>query len=210
MTQSPTRPIAIVVVGDHNVVQAGLRSYFDGHLDLELVDEAATAEKALPLIRRQRPDVVLVDVGLPGEMNGVAVTEQIIAGCPDTAVVMITDTCPTAQLRRAVQAGARGFLLKDVGPDEVARAIRCAHAGKSVPSAEAVANLVAADSRLTPREQEVLGCIAQGLSDREIAQRLGITYNTVRYHIKNIRKKLDVRNNAEAVALAFRTGLVDT
>lgn len=202
--------IRILVVDDHHVVRCGIRDFLEHHADLDLVGEARTAEESLALIDELQPDVVLMDIRLPGGMNGIEATAEVTARYPAIKVIAIAGLHQNAQFRRVMKAGACGYLLKAIASDEMADAIRKAHAGEELLPAEIVGPLLD-DSQieLTDRELEVLSLIARGLTNRQIANILDMSIHTAQFHVRNIRAKLGAKNNAEVTSIAVRQGLLD-
>jgi NarL family two-component system response regulator LiaR len=210
-------PIRVMIVDDHALVRTGLGTFLLAYDDLALVAEAESGEEALDLCEQLEPDVVLMDLVMPG-MDGAAATRAIRERWPQTQVIALTSFKDQEWVEKALQAGAVGYLLKNVGADEVADAIRAAHAGRPTLAPEATqALLQAARSAgegprlghdLTPREHEVLALLAEGLSNAAIAKRLHISHSTTATHVSSILSKLGVSSRAEAVALALRSKLV--
>jgi DNA-binding NarL/FixJ family response regulator len=200
-------------VDDHEMVRAGLRTFLGLQADMAVVGEAASAEQALALVPRLRPDVVLLDLVLPG-MSGVEAVRRLRAAHPDVKVVVLTSFAGEESVLPAVRAGAAGYLLKDVGPGELAEALRAVHAG-GAPLHPAVAatvmHSVAEPVRdpLTPREHEVLRLVARGLPNRLIARELALSEKTVKAHVSAILGKLGVADRTQAALYAVRHGLVD-
>ncbi len=212
MTESEI--IRVMTVDDHGVIRNGLRFSLLAFADLELVGEATNGEQALQLCGELRPDVVLMDMVMPG-MSGADATRALLRKHPEVKVIALTSFHESALVRNALQAGAIGYLLKDVGADELAEAIRTAHAGYSTFSPEvtkALAEETAEPPRLghdlTEREREVLALLVEGSSNSEIAQRLLISHHTARFHVSGILSKLGASNRAEAAALAIKHHLV--
>lgn len=212
MTESET--IRVMTVDDHGVIRNGLRFSLLAFPDLELVGEATNGEQALQLCGEVRPDVVLMDMVMPG-MSGADATRALARKHPEVKVIALTSFYEGTLVRDAVQAGAIGYLLKDVGADELAEAIRTAHAGYSTFSPEATKALAEVEAEcsalghdLTEREREVLALLVEGLSNLEIAKRLRISHHTARFHVSAILSKLGATNRAEAAALAVKHRLV--
>ncbi len=212
MTESEI--IRVVTVDDHGVVRSGLRFSLNAFEDLELVAEAASGEQALKLCGEVQPDVVLMDMVMPG-MSGADATRALLRDHPEVKVLALTSFPEGTLVCDALEAGAVGYLLKDVGAHELAQAIRRAHAGLPTFSPEVTKALAevaiepsALGRDLTEREREVLALLVEGLSNAEIAQRLMISHHTSRFHVSAILSKLGATNRAEAAALAVRHGLV--
>jgi len=207
--------IRVLVADDHAILRGGLAAFLRAMEGMQLVGEAANGEEALRLARELQPDVVLMDIKMP-VMDGVEATRAIRACCPRTQVVVLTSFVEDELVPRALEAGAIGYLLKNVSHQELAAAIRQAARGQSVLSPEATQALVEATVRksplieaLTPREMQVLALMAEGLTNLQIGQQLGITESTIKSHVSTIIAKLGVASRTEAVALALRHGLVD-
>ena len=207
--------IRVVIVDDHEMVRSGLATFLRVVRDLELVGEAASGEEAVRLCERLQPDVVLMDMVMPG-LDGVATTQAVRARCPETRIIALTSFPEEDLVQRALQAGATSYLLKNVGAAELAAAIRSAQAGKPTLAPEAAQALIQRATRPAPpghdlsaREREVLALMKQGLSNRSIAARLIISSSTADFHVSNILGKLGVASRTEAVALAVQHHLVD-
>ncbi len=211
---TPPPPIRVMLVDDHTMVRRGLATFLKVFDDLELVGEAASGEAAIPLCARLQPDVVLMDMVMP-EMDGATATRAIRQQFPTVQVIALTSFTEEDLVQRALEAGAIGYLFKDVSAEELAQAIRAAQAGRSTLSPAALQMMVRTANRppalgadLTGREREVLALMAQGLSNTEIAEKLIVSPSTIKSHVSNILSKLDVTSRTEAVALAVRQGLV--
>ena len=212
-TTSPAR-IRVLVADDHTMVRRGLATFLKVFDDLELVGEAANGQAAIELCAQLQPDVVLMDMVMP-DMDGATATRLIRKQSASVQVLALTSFKEEILVQSALQAGAIGYLLKDVSADELAQAIRSAHAGRSTLSPEAAQALVHAASQppapgldLTEREYEVLALMIEGLNNTQIAARLTISSSTVKSHVSNILSKLGVASRTEAVTLALRNKLV--
>jgi len=205
--------IRILIVDDHGVVRDGVRMYLGLDSELEVVAEAASGEEALQLARELQPDVVLMDLLMPG-MDGVTATEIIRKELPDTEVIALTSVLEDQAIYRAMRAGASGYLLKNTKADELVRAIKAAAAGQVQLSPEVATlwmrEIGVPDSpeKLTERETEVLRLLAQGKPNKEIAADLVIGEKTVKTHVSNILSKLGVSSRTQAALYAVRIGLV--
>lgn len=208
-------PIRVMLVDDHTMVRRGLTTFLKVFDELELVGEAANGEVALHLCARLQPDVVLMDMVMP-VMDGATATQAIRQQFPHVQVLALTSFSEEDLIQRALQAGAIGYLFKDVSAEELAQAIRAAHAGQSTLSPVALQVLLRTAHQspdpgadLTAREREVLVLMAQGLNNTEIAKVLVVSPSTIKSHVSNILSKLAVTSRTEAVALAIRQRLVD-
>lgn len=206
------RPIRVMVVDDHPMVRSGLELFLLAFADLEPVGSACNGEEAVEACGRLKPDVVLMDMAMPG-MDGAAATRAIRSRYPEVRVIALTNFQGIETIQKALQAGATSYLLKNVTADELANAIRAAYAGRSTLAPEATQALVDAVAQvpveaLTPRELDVLGWMAKGLSNSEIAVRLVVSPVTVKFHVGNILSKLGCSSRTEAVALALQRKLV--
>ena len=202
--------IRVLLVDDHELVRAGLRTFLELQPDMAVVGEASSGEQALALVAGLAPDIVLLDLVLPG-MTGVDTARRLRVAHPEVKVVVLTSFAGQDSVLPAVRAGVAGYLLKDVGPAELADALRSVHAGGS-PLHPAVAATVlrhvsAAADPLTPREREVLRLIARGLSNRLIARELVLSEKTVKTHVSAVLAKLGVADRTQAALLAVRDGL---
>ena len=222
-------PIRIVIVDDHAMVRRGMRDFLALHDDLDVVGEASDGLAAVEVVATAQPDVVIMDLLMPG-LDGIEATRRIKAAQPEVEVVALTSFIEEDRIVSAIEAGAAGFLLKDAEADDLAAAIRAAAAGE-VHLDPAVAGIVArrlrgratggagraadgsADgpgdrlARLTPRERDVLAAVARGLSNQAIADALGITERTARTHVSNILAKLGLTSRTQAALLAAEHGL---
>jgi two-component system, NarL family, response regulator LiaR len=207
--------IRVLIVDDHAVVRGGLNFFLSTTDDIEVVGEAADGEQALHMSAQLHPDVVLMDMMMP-QMDGFTAMQLIRERYPHIRVIALTSFLEGEFVQRALQAGASGYLLKDVQARDLADAIRAANAGRSTLAQEATQALIRTMAQpaqpgeaLSEREREVLVHMARGLSNGEIAAQLTISTNTVRHHVRNILAKLEVTNRTEAVHVAMQRGLVE-
>jgi len=214
MTGTPSPPIRVMLVDDHAMVRRGLATFLRVFDDLLLVGEAESGEAAIQLCAGVTPDVILMDMVLPG-MDGAATTRVIRQQFPRTQVLALTSFKEEELVKNALDAGAIGYLLKDVSADELARAIRAADGGRSTLSPDVAQVIVHAAGQppkpgldLTDRERTVLALMVEGLNNTQIAGRLTVSPSTIKSHVSNILSKLGVSSRTEAVALALRHGLV--
>jgi NarL family two-component system response regulator LiaR len=214
MTSSSPR-IRVLVVDDHPMVRRGLATFLKVFSDLEMAGEAADGKAAIQLCVDLQPDVVLMDMAMP-DMDGATATRLIRSQSEAIQVIALTSFKEVLLVQSALQAGAIGYLLKDVSAEELAQAIRAAHAGRATLSPEAAQALVHAASQapppgldLTERERAVLALMVEGLNNTQIAARLTVSPSTVKSHVSNILTKLGTASRTEAVTLALRTRLVD-
>jgi DNA-binding NarL/FixJ family response regulator len=205
-------PVRILLVDDHPIVRAGVRSLFDRRDDAEVVGEAASGEEAVVLARHLRPDVVLCDLRLGVGMDGVQTTAALRALDPAPAVLILTTFDRDAQILGAIEAGAAGYLLKDIAPEDIVRAVRQAASGGQALTPELTARvgraLRAPRVQLTGRELDVLRLLDTGASNREIAKALFVTEATVKTHLVHVFEKLGADSRAKAVAIARESGLL--
>ncbi len=207
--------IRVLLVDDHDVVLQGLRLYLKYDPELEVVGEAADGAEALSKARELSPDVVLMDLLMPG-MDGITATAMIRRELPDTEVLALTSVLEDASVVGAVRAGAIGYLLKDTKAEALCQAIKAAAAGQVQLTPKAAARLMQAISApespeaLTERETEVLQLLAQGYSNKQIACRLNNTEQTIKSHVSRILSKLGVQSRTQATLYAIRTGLVSS
>jgi two-component system NarL family response regulator len=208
MTKSGRR-LSVLVVDDHPVVRAGLRAMIDAQPDMETVAEAGNGEEAVDLFRRHRPAVTLMDLRMPG-MGGVAAIETLHESFPDACILVLTTYDGDEDIYRALHAGARAYLLKDMPREELLETIRAVHAGAHRLPPEVAARLAERmhQSELTSREIEIVERIADGLSNKQIAAALGIGEATVKTHVNNIMGKLGASDRTHAVTLALRRGFL--
>jgi len=208
------KPIRVILVDDHAVVRSGLSAFLMVYDDLEFVGEAASGEEAIRLCKKLRPDVVLMDLVMPG-IDGAAATQAIREDCPDTQVIALTSFKEQELVQGALRAGAIGYLLKNVSADELVSAIRAAHAGKPTLAPEAANALIKASQNpppvwddLTPREREILALMVEGLSNPEIAEKLVVSRSTVKFHVSSILSKLGVSTRTQAVTMALQNKII--
>lgn len=210
--------IDILIVDDHPIVRDGLEAILSTQPDLQVTGAAASGEEALALFEKQRPDVVLLDLEMPG-MDGVEVIRQLRKKSPGVRIVVFTAFDTDERILSALQAGAKGYLLKGVPRSELFEAIRVVHQGGSllqpVVASRLLDQIATSDSEtipleeLTPREKDALMLLAQGKQNKEIAAELDITERTVKFHISSILAKLGAGNRTEAVRIAVQQGLVE-
>ncbi len=212
----PSERIRIVLVDDHAVVRSGLAAFLLAYDDLQLVGEAADGSEALDLCGRVQPDVVLMDLVMP-EMDGATATRLIRERYPRIKVIALTSFKENDLVQGVLAAGAIGYLLKNVSTDDLAGAIRSAHAGKPTLAPEAAQALIQNAARkqdsepgydLTDREREVLRLMVEGLNNSAIAEKLFVSRSTIKFHVSNILSKLHVSSRTEAVAYALQQDLV--
>lgn len=207
---SAARPtIRLMTVDDHPIYRGGLASLIAAYPDFRLVAESANGREAVECFRQHRPDVTLMDLSMP-VMNGVEAIGAITAEFPEARIIALTTWDGDADIHRALEAGARGYLLKDVVSEEVAAAIRQVHAGGRVIPSGVAQRLAEFAPRidLTDRELEVLTHMAKGLSNKEIGVALGRTEATIKVHVLHILQKLDAADRTEAVTIALRRGII--
>jgi DNA-binding NarL/FixJ family response regulator len=206
---SSAEPVRVLIADDHPAVRAGLAAVVLAEADLAVAAHAENGEQAVALYREHRPQVVLMDLRMP-VLGGVEGTRRIVAEFPDARVLALTTYQGDADVRRALDAGARGYLLKHMLMTEVIAAIRAVHRGEWVIPPTIAASLASHPEReqLTPRELEVLEWMVQGLSNKEIASAIGRTEETAKIHLKSIFAKLKVATRTEAVRVAVSRGLV--
>lgn len=212
---SGTDVIRVLSIDDHEIMRGGIRYLLLAIDDIELVGEARSGEEGLHQCEELHPDVILMDMRMPG-MDGIQTTRLILDRFPDMKILALTSFEEEELIQQVVQAGAIGYLQKGISLDELAAAIRSAHAGKPTLSPEAFNVLVQGSSppqphpefKLSSRELQVIELLVQGLSNLEIADRLVIAEATVKFHVSNILKKLEASNRTEAAALAIQYDLV--
>jgi DNA-binding NarL/FixJ family response regulator len=206
---SSRRKIKVLSVDDHPLLREGLAAIVNSQDDLEMVAQAASGREAIQLFRQHRPDVTLMDLRMP-DGSGIDVVSAIVAEFPDARIVMLTTFEGDVEIQRSLAAGARGYLLKTTPPVELVEVIRQVHAGKKRIPQEVAAQLAEhiADEPLTSREIDVLQHVASGNRNRDIAEQLFISEETVKVHVKHIMEKLGARDRTSAVAIAVRRGII--
>ncbi|UFN42952.1 response regulator [Nocardioides okcheonensis] len=208
--------IRVVVADDHHVVRRGLTGLIDSTDDLEVVGVATNGAEAIEMVREHRPDVALMDLQMPG-VDGVEATRAILAEALGTEVLVLTSFSDQARIHAAIDAGAVGYLLKDAEPEVLLDGIRAVARGESPIDPRAARRLLAAradaapdpTAGLSPRETEVLRLVVQGLLNKQIAQRLGVTERTVKAHLTSAYQRIGVADRTQAALWAQRNGLVD-
>jgi two-component system response regulator DevR len=212
--------IRLLIVDDHEVVRMGLRTLFSDEMDLEVVAEAGTAQEALVQVSSYKPDVVILDIQLPGR-SGLEACKDIRKQFPETQVVILTSHASDGFAEQALRAGAAGYVLKQVGNDELVRAVRAANRGETALDPRTAAQLVtrlkglqnkeetSAFGNLSQREMDVLALVAKGESNKEIGQKLNLSEITVRNYVSNILGKLQLRNRIELATYAVRYRIED-
>jgi len=214
MTISPSKPIRVMLVDDHMMVRRGLATFLKVFDDLQLAGEAESGEAAIHLCAEILPDVILMDMSMP-DMDGATATRAIRQQFPGVQVIALTSFKEGKLIKNALEAGAIGYLLKDVSADDLVWAIRAAHAGRATLSPEAAQALVETANQppapgldLTEREREVLALMIKGLNNIQIAGRLTVSSSTIKSHVSSILSKLGVANRTEAVTLALRNHII--
>lgn len=211
----PDTPVRVLVADDEPLVRSGLRLILDAEPDIEVVGEAGDGARAVELARALRPDVVCMDVRMPG-VDGLRATELVLRLPEPPRVLVVTTFEHDGYVLDALTVGASGFLLKRAGADEMVQAVRTVAVGQSLLYPQALRDLIRTRPRatagapvLTPREREVLGLVAQGMTNAEIAAALVVGVETVRTHVASVLAKLQARDRTQAVVLGYRAGLVD-
>lgn len=209
--------IRLLIIDDHEMVREGLKAMLTAEADFEIVGDAANAEQALELIERLRPDVILLDVRLPGE-SGIDVCRTVTERYPETAVIILTTFSDETLVAQCIQAGARGFIVKDIERFDLKRSIRAVARGEAAIDPKAAVAVLAQLRRapqvkqesslelLSPQQIVILRLVAQGLSSREIATQLYLSENTVKGYVQEILHRLGVKNRTEAVMVAVKQG----
>jgi DNA-binding NarL/FixJ family response regulator len=202
--------IRVLSVDDHPLLREGLAAIINNQQDMLLVAQASNAQEAIQQYRKHHPDVTLMDLRLP-DKSGIDALISVRAEFPEARVIMLTTFEGDVEIQRALEAGARGYMLKSMPPKELVEVIRQVHAGKKRIPAQLAAQLAEhmSDEDLTPREIEVLNQIAGGNRNRDIAEKLFITEETVKVHIKHIMEKLGASDRTQAVAIGVRRGIIE-
>jgi DNA-binding NarL/FixJ family response regulator len=215
--------IRLMIADDHELFRRGLRMVLEDEEDIEVIGEAGDGQVAVELAREHAPDVVVMDVRMPG-LTGIEAARRVKEEEPGTKILMLTISDEEDDLYEAIKAGANGYLLKEISIDEISHAVRSVHSGQSLISPSMASKLLdefaamikkeeekeeVPAPRLTPREMEVLEHVAQGMNNREIAKALFISENTVKNHVRNILEKLHLHSRMEAVVYAVREKLLE-
>ena len=215
--QVEKEPISILIVDDHAIVRQGLRTYLDLQPDMHVVGEAADGKRAVEVAKDLLPDIVLMDLVMPG-VDGVQATREITAIAPSTRVIVLTSFSEDEQVFNSIKAGAQGYLMKDVLPQDLAKAIRTVFRGEAQLDPESARKLMHEFSNpqptkpkhdLTERELEVLRLISLGKSNRDISEDLVLSEKTVKTHVSNILQKLHLSDRTQAAVYALRQKIVD-
>ena len=212
--ENPVQPIRVLLVDDHSLFRSGIRSLLQRHADFVVVGEAADGVEGIKRCQQLKPDVVLLDLHMPG-MSGVETLHLMQQDCPGMTVLMLTVSEESEDLALAMRAGAQGYLIKNIETDYLLRAIRRAHAGEIVVAEALTGKLVAhmqsgqpserpaSDiDKLTPREKDILACLALGESNKFIARKLDLAESTVKIHVQNVLKKLKLTSRVQAAVIA--------
>jgi two-component system nitrate/nitrite response regulator NarL len=211
--ETEVQPIRVLLVDDHSLFRSGIRSLLQRHAEFAVVGEAADGVEGIKRAKQLKPDVVLLDLHMPG-MSGVETLQLMHQDCPDTAIIMLTVSEESDDLAMAMRAGARGYLIKNIETDYLLRAIRRAAAGETVVAEALTGKLVAQLQagaaerpvseldKLTPREKDILACLALGESNKFIARKLDLAESTVKIHVQNVLKKLKLSSRVQAAVFA--------
>jgi DNA-binding NarL/FixJ family response regulator len=203
--------ISVLIVDDHEVVREGLRLSLLRSSNIRVVGEAPDGETAIALTERRRPNVVIMDLRMPG-MDGIEATEEIRQRVPDTAVIVFTAYSERALLQRSLDSGARGYILKEAPHETLLRAIEKVAAGDGYVDPALMPSFLTGkekDEMLTGREREILQLLADGMSNQDVAQKLFISQETVKSHVRHILAKLEADTRTQAVAIALRESIID-
>lgn len=203
------RQIRVLSIDDHPLVREGLAALINDQPDMCIVGQGSTGHEAIRLFRDLQPDVALMDVRLP-DISGIDAMITILSDSPEARVIMVTSSEGDVEMQRALEGGAKGYMLKSMPPKEVLEAIRKVHAGKKAIPAEIASRLAnhMSDEELTGREVEILQQVAEGNRNRDIADRLFISEGTVKVHIKHIMEKLGANDRTQAITIAVRRGII--
>ena len=220
--ENDDQPIRVLLVDDHALFRSGIRSLLQRQIDFAVVGEAADGVEGIKRCKQLKPDVVLLDLHMPG-MSGVETLQLMQQDCPDIAVIMLTVSEESEDLALAMRAGAQGYLIKNIETDYLLRAIRRAHAGEIVVAEALTGKLVAqmygtaqvpppvSDiDKLTPREKDILACLALGESNKFIARKLDLAESTVKIHVQNVLKKLKLSSRVQAAVFAVEHRMANT
>ncbi|AVR97024.1 response regulator [Pseudoduganella armeniaca] len=212
--EESNQPISVLLIDDHTLFRSGIRSLLQRHPEFDVVGEAADGVEGIKRAKQLKPQVVLLDLNMPG-MSGLETLQLLLQDCPDSAIVMLTVSEDAQDLAAALKAGASGYLLKNIDTDYLTRAVRRAAAGETVVAEAMTSKLVAqlqagtrpaepaSDlDRLTPREKEILDCLARGESNKVIARSLDLSESTVKIHVQNVLKKLNLSSRVQAAVFA--------
>jgi two-component system nitrate/nitrite response regulator NarL len=218
--ETEVQPIRVLLVDDHSLFRSGIRSLLQRHAEFAVVGEAGDGVEGIKRAKQLKPDVVLLDLHMPG-MSGVETLQLMREDCPDTAIIMLTVSEESDDLALAMRAGARGYLIKNIETDYLLRAIRRAAAGETVVAEALTGKLVAqlhnpaqgerpaSDlDKLTPREKDILACLALGESNKFIARKLDLAESTVKIHVQNVLKKLKLSSRVQAAVFAVEHRLL--
>jgi DNA-binding NarL/FixJ family response regulator len=202
--------ITCLIADDHEVVREGLRLSLSRTPHIRVIGEAADGDSAVSLAERRRPDVVIMDIRMPG-MDGLEATKEVTERLPDTQVLLFTAFGERSLLGRGLDSGARGYLLKEASSDTLVRAIEKVAAGEAYVDPALMPTFLARDSHdlLTPREREILQLLADGMSNADVAAKLYISQETVKSHVRHILAKLEADTRTHAVAIAIRDSIID-
>jgi DNA-binding NarL/FixJ family response regulator len=205
MTSDPSEATTVLLVDDHPLLGVGITNLLNAAGDFVVVGQALDGDQAVEMARRLRPGVVLMDLSMP-TMDGVAATRLILDSRPDTRILVLTSFSDTTRVRNAMRAGAIGYLLKDCDPSVLVEAIRAAARGHSPLDPRVAGNLLPtgrnSDPQLSPREREILALVAEGMPNKQIARRLGITEHTVKIHLGNVFRRIGVSDRTSAALWA--------
>lgn len=206
---SNQRPIAVMIVDDHPVVRIGMKAIINQQKDMAVVAEAKDGPAAVALYKDQQPDVVLMDLRLPGK-SGIEATAAILSGFPKARVLIVSNYDGDEDIYQAMRAGASGYLFKSIMEDEILNAIRIVHSGRQYLPRNVTLRLDERDqaTQLTQREKDILSMLGKGFSYKELANFLGLSTETVRTHVKNLFRKLNVSDRAEALREAIHRGFL--